>query len=727
MFQVARYPRAKPEVNNILARWRAASRTPRFDQSTGQKRKLWSLRDTRGIAALVALALVVGSGLAVVSVSSAAEAHTPRITPSCEGLHVTGQYYETGGANLVTIQIDGGATETFEFGRSFDSNDAKYRDSFTFADSTKQHTYTATVTAYNAKTKSEIAQWNMSKTGISTPCAAPSVDLTAASCEAPGEKTAITATFSKLNTARTYTITLKDAAGNVTEKDETFKSNQDTTKHVFTGTAPGNAYTVTITDNVNTDLTASKTVTGAACPDDAGIAIVPCECTVPGGDASLKVNLSDVIIGHEYNVTVVNAVSGDVVYEKTVTAEKTGGVQVSTRAVAASGSYYATVVDASRQGAEPLKSSTHTFLPCPDMIPAPVVTATQCDAVSTEAQGEISVAANGLVPGRSYNIVVTDGENNPVFTKNGFVADASTFNEKLTGLAEGTYTVTVTDVLKPKYTNSAMATLLPCATNDTTIEFAAEQCTAPGGAAALTATVSHFAVGRDYTVTLMLNNVAVGESQKLDSSTGAAQTFTFADLEPDNTYRVVVTDTKSSPDTITAAQDVRLDACPTNPVVVIAQAECNVLGASSVDVSAEQLVVGQSYTVTVMTKSTGGVVEGVTPVTFEADMPTRSLTIDNVPNGDTYTVTIENADKSLSGQGEVTLEVCDLPTFPLPPEEPPTTVPPVTIPSTVDLPTLAYTGSSTFAPTLAGLGFLQLGLVLVGFSVARRRSVVRDS
>ncbi len=214
----------------------------------------------------------------------------------------------------------------------------------------------------------------------------------------------------------------------------------------------------------------------------------------------------------------------------------------------------------------------------------------------------------------------------------------------------------------------------------------------------------------------------MGCAQKLDSSTGDAQKFSFDGLEPDNTYRVIVTDTKSNP-TVTAAADTYLAACPGNPVVVIAQAECDVLGASTIAVSAGDLVVGQTYTVTVATKSTGDAVAGVAPITFEADLPTRVLEISDVPNGETYTVSIVNADKTLSAEGEITLEVCDLPTFPLPPEEPPITVPP----ATVDLPTLAFTGSSTITPTLAGLGFLQLGLVLVGFSVLRRRSVVRRS
>ncbi|EAR24753.1 RTX toxins and related Ca2+-binding protein [marine actinobacterium PHSC20C1] len=694
-------------MNNFLVRWRAANRTPRFDKSTGQPRKRGLLRDTRGIAAVVALALVVGSGLAVVSVSSAAEAHTPSIKVTCEGVTVTGLYYEASGSgegqqNLIKFQLQGGEQQVVPFSK----NATQY---FAFPNSTQAHTFTASVTAWNNPTHTS---WNRTWTKTSTPCVSQSIiDVTAPRCDVPGGSTDITATFKDLVAERSYEVTLAGGAGGT--KTATYTPKQTTGSYTWAGTAAGPTYTVTITDKTNRDLTASKTVQSVACPELSGIAIVPTECTVPGESAAIKVNVSDLVIGREYRIDVVNAGSDAIVDSHTFIANATTGAYNS--AATPSASYYVTVVDTSESNATPLKSSVHAFLPCPEAITKPTVTATQCDVVSTDAQGEVTVAVEGLVPGRTYNIVVTDGAKNAVFTNSGFVATTDRFDVELSELAEGTYTVTVTDALVPSYTASTSATIVPCATNDTTIELAAEQCTVPGGAAAITATVSNFAVGRDYTVTLMLNNVAVGAAQKLDSSTGDAQKFTFAGLEPANTYRVIVTDTKSSP-TVTAAADTYLAACPGNPVVMVTQAECNVLGASTISISAKDLVVGQTYTVTVVTKSTGDAVAGVAPITFEADKPTRTLDVTNVPNGETYTVSIVNADKTLSAEGDITLEVCDLPTFPLPPEEPP---------ATIELPTLAFTGSSTIAPTLAGLGFLQLGLVLVGFSIARRRSVVR--
>lgn len=720
-------------MTNFLVRWRAVNRTPRFDKSTGLPKKRWSLRDARGIAAIVALALVVGSGLAVVSVSSAAEAHTPSISVTCDGVKVAGRYYEASGSgegqqNLIKFQLQGGQEQVVPF-----SKNGEY--TFTFPNSTEAHTFTASVTAWNNPTHSS---WNRTWTQTSTPCVSQSIiDVTAPRCDLPGGSTDITATFKGLVAQRTYEVTLAGGAGGA--KSAIYTPTQTTGSYTWKGTEAGPNYTVTITDTTNRGLAASKSVQSVPCPTDSGIVISGCDCTTPGEGASLRVDVSGLVVGREYRIQIVNAASDAVVDGYTFVATATTGTYNSPATPSAS--YYATVVDTSASSAVPLKSSTRTFLPCPEQLPKPVLTASDCTVVSTVAQGVITVAVSGLVPGRTYTVVVTDSANTAVLTKSNFVASTDRFDAVLESLAEGNYTATVTDVMLPRNAASATVTLLPCATNNTTVELLAEQCVAPGGTSAIAATVSSFAVGRDYSVALMSNNVMVGAAQSLDSSTAVAKTFTFDGLEPDNTYRVIVTDTKSTL-TVTAAADIHLTACPEGPIVMISQAECSVLGASTIAVSASNLAVGQTYTVSVVVKATGAGVHGIAPVTFKADLPTRALSFTEVPNGETYTVSIANSAKTLSAKARVTLDECDLPTLPLPPVEPPTTTPPtLELPTlglpilaaptpdlpTLDLPTLAYTGSSTIAPTLAGLGFLQLGLVLVGLSIARRRSVARKS
>ncbi|GHD83221.1 hypothetical protein CLV85_2016 [Salinibacterium amurskyense] len=715
-------------MNNFLVRWRAANRSPRFDNSTGQQNKRWSLKNLRGVSALVALALVVGSGLAVVSVSSAAEAHTPSIEVSCEGVTVTGRYYEASGSgegqqNLIKFQLEGGEEQVIPFSK----NGSHY---FAFPNSTEAHTFTASVTAWNNPTHSS---WNRTWTKTSTPCATPVItDVTATSCEVPGGSTDVSATFKGLVADRKYELTLE--GGGMAPQTVIYTPKQSTGSYTWSDLAAGSTYKVTITDTTNRDLSACKSVITIACPDVVGIAILANECTVPGEGASIKVKVSDLAVGRTYRIDIVNASSNAVVDSHTFTANSATGTYNSPATPSAT--YYATVVDTSQPSIEPLKSSTHTFLPCPGVIPEPVLMATQCDAVSSDAEGEITVAIEGLVPGRTYNIVVIGADKKPVLSENNYLATADRFDANLTGMAPGKYTATVADASQPEYANSTSVVLIPCATSDTTVELTAEQCTAPGEEGSITAVISNYAVGRDYSVALMLDNVVVGEAKKFNSAQGDAQKFTFKGLEVDKNYRVVVTDTKSTP-TVTAAADIYLAPCPEQPILMIAQAECNVLGASEVAVSAKELAVGQTYTVSIVDKATGASLDAVAPISFEAELPTHALTFTEVPNGSTYTVSIVNAAKTLSAEGDVTLEECDLPTFPLPPEEPPTEVPPVTTPPTVDLPTLglptpelptlAYTGSSTIAPTLAGLGFLQLGLVLVGFSVARRRSVVRGS
>ncbi|WP_231606605.1 RTX toxin [Salinibacterium sp. NK8237] len=669
------------------------------------------MKDTRGIAAAVALALVVGSGLAVVSVSSAAEAHYRDITVSCEAVHVTGSSYNTKGENYVTIQIDGGKTEKITFEKSFDSSNAMYAKLFTFSDPTVSHTFKATIQGWDGY-KKELA-------GESTPCATPVIaSLKATSCEVPGGSTDISATFKGLVADRKYELTLE--GGTDGPRTVEYVPTQTTGSYTWTGVDPGASYKVTLTDTTNHKLSACKSVKTLECPAVAGIAIVPTECTVTGEEASLKVNVSNLVAGRTYLIEIVNATSGKIAESHEFQASASVGSYNATE-VMTSGSYYATIVDMKQANATPLKSSTHTFLPCPEEIAKPVLTATQCDVVSSEGEGEIAVAVESLVPGRTYNIVVSSPSGTPVLSENDYVATSDRFEITLTDLPAGEYTASVTDAAVSEYTNSAVVTLLPCATNDTTVALTADECTIPGGDTSLTATVSDYAVGRDYTVAVMLDNVVVGEPRALDSSTGTAQQFTFDGLEAGHTYRVIVTDTASNP-TVTAAADMFLAACPEAPAVLGSQVECSVDGESGIEVVAGNLFAGETYTVTVVVKSTGESVPGVEPVVFVADMPTRTVTIENLPTAETYTVTVESDSMELVSTSELTLEVCDLPTLPLPPEEPTTTTP-----SSVELPTLAYTGSSTIAPTLAGLGFLQLGLVLVGFSVARRRSVVRGS
>lgn len=718
-------------MNKFLVRWRAANRSPRFDEITGQQRKRWSLRDTRGIAAMVALALVVGSGLAVASVSSAAEAHTPSIEVTCEGVTVTALYYDASGSgqgqqNLIKFQLDGGEQQVVPFSKSGSQF-------FAFPNSTDAHAFTASVTAWNNPNH---PSWNRTWAKTSQPCSAPVItDVSATSCEVPGGSTDISATFAGLVADRQYELTLED--GVRAPQTVTYTPTQSAGSYTWSGLAAGLTYTVTITDTTNRDLMACKSVITIACPVVAGIAIVANECTVPGEGASIKVNVSDLAVGRSYRIDIVNASSQAVVDSHTFTANAATGSYNSPATPSAS--YYATVVDTNEPHAQPLQSGTHTFLPCPEVIPQPVLSASECNAVSTDAEGQISIAVEGLVPGRSYNIAIADTEMRPVFSESSYLATTDRFDATMKGMAPGAYTATVADALQPDYASAATVVLVPCATSETTVELAAEQCTAPGGAASITAAVSNYAVGREYTVTLLQDNVAVGDAYRLDSTTGDAQKFTFADLETERNYRVVVTDAKSAP-AVTAAADTYLAPCPEQPIVMIMQAECNLLGASTVAVSAKDLAVGQTYTVSIVEKSTGAALNAVAPVTFEADLPTRALEFKNVPNGSSYTVSIVNAAKTLSARGEVTLEQCDLPTFPLPPEEPPTPTPPTDLPTlpllpegppatpaSIDLPTLAFTGSSTMAPTLAGLGFLQVGLVLVGFSIARRRSVARDS
>jgi hypothetical protein len=125
------------------------------------------------------------------------------------------------------------------------------------------------------------------------------------------------------------------------------------------------------------------------------------------------------------------------------------------------------------------------------------------------------------------------------------------------------------------------------------------------------------------------------------------------------------------------------------------------LTTSTITVGASKLITAETYTVSVTKTSDGTKVSGVPDQTFTATQPTASLQFTGIPVGSNYTVTVTNATKTLHAAGTIQLILCDLPT-------------------------LAYTGASTMTPTLAGLGFLQFGLVLVGISLVRRRSGARE-
>jgi hypothetical protein len=686
----------------LIARLRAGTRVPRFDGSTGARRRGLAARSWRTAAAGLALALVAGSGIAVASVS-AASAHDAKYTPSCGGVTVEAWSYAGPGGqpnqrNSITFQVDSLPAETIQF----DGGETHF---FAFPNSTEAHTFSIQVRAWNDPNHTG---WNKNWTGTSTPCTPPAIlSLSAPQCNVTGDLTDLTATFEKLVAGRQYLLQLDSTAGGASAANYT--PTQTTGSYTWTDMTPGRSYTLTIIDTTNTSLKASTSVTLVGCPDQSGISVTPTECSAPGGNGNLSVTANSLVTGREYRIDVYNASTNAIVGTHTFPAS--AATETYNHPATPSASYYATVIDTTEVGAVAVKSGTYSFLPCPKVPGGPTLTVTECNNIpatlaALAGGGAIQIVVSNLVPGRTYNITVTGGAATVVFSELGYLAPSDTYTKDLTGLPAGTYTAVVTDVMLPAFTNTSSASLLPCPTTDTTIDLAGTVCTVPGGKSDITATISNYAVGRAYTVTLTLNNVVVGAPQPLDSSTGAPQVIVFTGLTPGETYRVIVSDDLAVP-AVTAAADFALAACPGDPEIALAMRECSVIGSSTIKVDLGKLVAGETYNVTIVTTSTSAPVPGVPTQQVTAALPTASLLFAKLPNGVDYTITVENVAQTLKATGTILLRICDLPTF--------------------DLPTLAFTGTSTLPPTLAGLGFLQLGLVLVGVGIVRRRSGAREA
>src|SRR3954469_18708216 len=123
----------------LISRLRSLRRE-RFDSSTGRRR-----RGGVAVAAGLALALFVGSGIAVAAVSTAS-AHTPAINADCTGVHVQAWDYSPAVDNTVKVTIEGAGPDggPLVLDRTFQVN---FDEFFPFPDSTTGWTYTASIIA----------------------------------------------------------------------------------------------------------------------------------------------------------------------------------------------------------------------------------------------------------------------------------------------------------------------------------------------------------------------------------------------------------------------------------------------------------------------------------------------------------------------------------------------------------------------------------------------------
>ncbi|TAL45678.1 MAG: RTX toxin [Salinibacterium sp.] len=660
-------------------------RLRRFDATTGVRRR-WSWR---AIAGALALALFSGSAIAVASVS-VAQAHSADYTASCTGVTVHASSYQPEGsqpgqANTITFQVDGGEVETFSFGSSTTK-------SFFFPNSTEAHNYNLTVTAWDD------SSWNKQWLNLSsTPCVRPGIlSLSAPRCDVVNGSTDLTAKFGDLVAGRHYSLTLASDAPSSTATD--YQPSQASPEYTWPDVVPGRDYTVTITDSTNSDLTATKTVAVTGCPQESGIRVDTTQCSAPDHAGVYSVTALELVVGRQYRI---DLFAGGNVLADSVTFTANSAQFTHDFAAVPLESYYASVTDV--QDSQLVATSNASgFLPCPVRLDEPALTLSQCvDTAGSDAA--IGISTSNLVPGRQYRVTVTDGSGATV-SSDTFLAEASTWSTALPNLPTGTYTVTVTDVLLPSFTASSRAQLESCPSQPS-LALSAAQCSEAGGTAQITAVVTDFVVGRGYTVTLTQAGIPVdGPHDKVAPDSSSWRLPIFTGLAPNKVYRVLVVDTLVP--TVVAAADISLGACPGMPKLAITNGTCSLLGASPLHVALTGLADGQTYTVSVTETGGDQPVDGVLAQTVDGDVGETEVVFENVPNGHDYTVTIKNESGRVSVSATTFLPICDLPTLPF----------------DDDLATLAFTGSEDLPISLLGLALIQLGLVLVGLSLVRRRA-----
>lgn len=648
------------------------------------------------MAAGVALALFVGSGIAVAAVSSAS-AHTPAINADCTGVRVQAWDYNDSVANTVTVTIVAGnpdgsdRVENRTFGASFD-------ETFTFPDPSVGWTYSASIDAPDGTNGTE---WDYSWSDTTTGCATPDISVTASTCIHAGDLTTVDAVIGTLDPSHAYTVQLTGSNGY-----DSGAAAIQTTSASWSGLDPAVRYTATLRDTT-TGLSASAFVDAIGCPEDPSFEVTISQCTAVGGSGTFGVTVSGLVAGRDYVLALVNS-AGGAPTEVQFTA--TGATYSDSFTTAPSGTYVVKVTDVADGGVK--ETRPVTFLPCPGD-PELTLDPTECTATDGVSDASMVSSIEGLVPGRSYEITITTGSTT-VYSETLTPAASSSWTKTLYNLEPGEYMLTVTDTSDPAATgfSECVSTIIRDCPTQQEVNLEAQQCSIPGGSGTLTATVTNVTIGRNYTVALTQNGLPItGQpvSQDFDPVDATPGVFVYPGLAPGLTYRVIVQDVTGVAKAAAApagtlpvaANDILMTACPGNPEVVLTQPTCTLFTTSTITVGVTKLIAGETYTVSVTKTADGQPVSGVAAQTVSGATPTASLQFDNIPVGRSYTITVTNVTKTLTGTGTIQLILCDLPT-------------------------LAYTGASTMTPTLAGLGFLQFGLVLVGISLVRRRSGARE-
>lgn len=653
-----------------------------FDSETGTRRPTWVI--------LLAGLLSVVLGLAGLAVGvTAANAHDRGYDVSCFGITVKLTNYNNSGQNQVSVVVDDVERVPVDKRTNFGQNYT-----FTFPwDASVAHSYVITVRGQDG--------YDLDAAGTQQPCAKPAVGLAATECNTTDGLTDLTATASGFASyggkgggypsyAEKYTGVLyqdgalyKQVADVQADADGTF---------VWTGEPAGHTYTWVVTGTTNAGLTASAEATVVGCPQNSALLVSVQECTSPTtANAAVLVDASLLTPGRAYTAVVkqgTTVIAGPI----TVTPQPDGTAKFSVP-VPPSTSGLTVVLTDVKAGIETTSAVFATKV-CPSDPATPTVGHEVCDEVGGEL--ELTVTLGGLTSGRTYVVQVLPAGGGAAVATQEIVAGGTTQGGLGYAVPAGSYVVSVTDKLVPALTKSSDPVEVKDCPTQPEIALIPTECDAAGGKGEIAVSFTGLGAGREYSVTITANGNAVPGYADPATVSLAAPLPPYTNLAPGTSYLVTVIDT-AAPGVMDSAS-IFLELCPMTPTIAL-DLQCLLLENDSlVTATLGDLVPGEDYEVVVTATTAPPVVHSET-VTGGTE-PTK-VTF-QVPNNVDYTVTVTKvANAKVTNSASIFAAVCDLPTFPLPPE----------------LPTLALTGAGdTTMPMLGALGLVQFGVALLALA-----------
>lgn len=676
-----------------------------FDSETGARRPTWVIV----LAGLLSVVL----GLAGLAFGvTAANAHDRDLDVSCFGITVKLTNYNSSGQNKVSVVVDGTERVPADKQNDFGQN-------YTFTttwDASASHSYVVTVRGQDG--------YNLDQSGTQQPCAKPTVGLQATECNTTDGLTNITATASGFASYGGknpgYPGYQEKYAGVLYQDGAVYKQVADVQADadgtfVWNGEPAGHTYTWTVTGTTNAGLTSSIEAKVVGCPQNSALVVTVQECTSPTtANASVLVEAS--LLTPDRTYTAVVKQGGSVIAGPIAVTPLGDGTATFSIPVPPSTSGL-TVVLTDVEAQIATTSAVFGTKVCPSEPTTPTVGHQVCDAVGGKL--ELTVTLGGLTNGRSYIVEVLPAGGGAAVASEEIVAGGTTQGGLTYPVPAGSYVVTVTDKLVPALTKTSDAVEVKDCPTQPEIALTPTECDAAGGKGEIAVVFSGLGAGREYSVTITADGNAVPGYPTPATVSLLAPLPAYTDLDPGMTYLVTVIDS-AAPGVMDSAS-IFLEQCPMTPDIELGL-QCLLFdGESLVTATIDDLVEGEDYDVVVTATTAppvpsavggagGSLATTVSPASAVAVVYSETVTggVDpttvtfQVPNNVDYTVTVTKvANAKVTNSASIFAAICDLPTFPLPPE----------------LPTLALTGSGdTTMPMLGALGLVQFGVALLALA-----------